>query len=69
MGSIPDDVKNAETTVEDEMTEKAFLEAYKKKEYPKPSLKADIAVFRRVLMWWKATASPSTMRSCSRMRT
>lgn len=32
---------------EDEMSEERFLEAYKKKEYPKPSLTADIAVFRR----------------------
>ena len=29
------------------MSEERFLEAYKKKEYPKPSLTADIAVFRR----------------------
>ena len=33
---------------EDETSEERFLEAYKKKEYPKPSLTADIAVFRRM---------------------
>lgn len=34
-------------TPESELTEERFLEAYKKKVYPKPSLTADIAVFRR----------------------
>ena len=50
MDTMPnaDDVKTVEALSEDEMTEKSFLEAYKKKEYPKPSLTADIAVFRRV---------------------
>ena len=39
--------KAVEQASEDEMSEERFLEAYKKKEYPKPSLTADIAVFRR----------------------
>ena len=56
MDEIGDDVdeKHEETAQkavaqgsEEEMSEKSFLEAYKKKEYPKPSLTADIAVFRR----------------------
>ncbi|MBR0404255.1 MAG: NUDIX hydrolase [Eggerthellaceae bacterium] len=40
--------KDAVQTPEDEMSEESFLKAYKKKEYPKPSLTADIAVFHRV---------------------
>lgn len=39
--------KPVERASEDEMSEESFLKAYKKKEYPKPSLTADIAVFRR----------------------
>lgn len=35
-------------TGEEELGEQAFLEAYGKKEYPKPSMTADIAVFRAV---------------------
>ena len=38
---------NDAITPDDELTEAGFLEAYKKKEYPKPSVTADIAVFRR----------------------
>lgn len=41
-------LKAAAQASEDEMSEERFLEAYKKKEYPKPSLTADIAVFRRM---------------------
>ncbi len=33
---------------DDALEEKAFLESYKKKSYPKPAATADIAVFRRV---------------------
>ena len=38
--------KAVEQNSENEMSEESFLKAYKKKEYPKPSLTADIAVFR-----------------------
>lgn len=47
MSSNTDDTRSAAVTSEEELTEERFLEAYKKKEYPKPSLTADIAVFRR----------------------
>ena len=43
-----DNATGAVTTPEEGMTEEQFLKEYKKKEYPKPSLTADIAVFRRV---------------------
>ena len=46
-GRNMDEKRVAEQASEDEMSEQRFLEAYKKKEYPKPSLTADIAVFRR----------------------
>lgn len=46
MSSSTDDAKSTAAS-EDELTEKQFLEAYKKKEYPKPSVTADIVVFRR----------------------
>lgn len=38
---------NAAQISENDLSEARFLEAYKKKEYPKPSLTADIAVFRQ----------------------
>ena len=41
-----DNATGAVTTPEEGMTEEQFLEEYKKQEYPKPSLTADIAVFR-----------------------
>lgn len=43
-----DDAKDVATAPEEDKTEEQFLEEYKKKEYPKPSLTADIAVFRRI---------------------
>lgn len=49
MSAAPDtnNQKSAEHMPKDEMSEESFLKAYKKKEYPKPSLTVDIAVFRR----------------------
>ena len=43
-----DSATGAVTTPEEGTTEEQFLKEYKKKEYPKPSLTADIAVFRRI---------------------
>ena len=47
---MPNDINDANSQTgapEGELTESLFLEAYKKKEYQKPSLTADIVVFRR----------------------